>query len=317
MKRVRTLVLLALTAAVPSTALADTLFTLEEALHAAGQRPVTAHDPATVLEVNRMLPDPCVPAAAEAPILGHAEHFARQAHALSVARHFVAALQREDALLAARESVADTHAAWRRLGGESTPSDPAASAALARAFADYQHALAHRELTLADLRRELMMLAERVGLADTPPSKLAQPSVAAPEFPSAPALSPTHPKLAALEALKRWWQHAPHAEARHRASCLSALEQGSAAIRSELRMQLATLTHRIAILRTRGLPAAEAELSAAEALLDHARSGADRAPSLYHAMTGTVLAQAALRAVQYEILLLGMQLDHLRQATPR
>lgn len=316
MKRVRTFVLLALTAAASPVALADTPFTLENAVHAAGQRPLRAHNPVTMLEADQIVPNRCVPPAAEASILSHAERFARQQHTLDVARHFVTALQKEDVLLAARESVAETHAAWQRLGGESTPSDLAASAALARAFADYQHALAHRELTLTDLRRALLRLAERVGMEDAPPSQLAHPSTAADAAPITPALSDAHPKLAAVETLKRWWQHASPDDARHRASCLSALEQGATAIRLELTVQLATLTHRIDTLRTHGLPAAAAELAAAEAVLDLARSEADQTLSMYRAMTGTVLAQAAFRVVQHEILLLEMERDHLRQASP-
>lgn len=314
MKPIRSFILLMLAAAVSPATLAQTVLTLEDAQIAARQPSAASINPTAVLEIDRILPNRCVPPAAEASIHNHAQRRARQHHALSVTRHFLSALQKEDALLAARESVASTHAAWKKQAGASTPtiSDVAASAATARAFADYQHALAHRELTLADLREALLKLADLIGLADAPPSQLAHPAFDAYVVPPPAAPSPAHPQLAAVGALKRWWQQAAHTEGGHRAACLEALEHGSLRISADLMMQLDTLSNRFNALKARSLPAAEAELSAAEALLDHARSAGDAAPSMYHAMTGTLLAQAGVREVQYEIMLLAMRLDHLR-----
>lgn len=290
--------------------------TLQDALDAAGRHAPAVHHPATALELNRLLPGHCVPPTAETAVRGHAEREARQQHVRSVAQIFLAALQKEDVLLAAREAVASTHAKWSRMTGQINPEDVAQAAAIARAFANYQHALAHRELTLAALRADLRQLAALTGQSGAPASQLEHPPIGAEPAQPAAQATPHHPRLAALDTLAQWWQTAPLRRHDGRNACLEALASAQLSIRSELALQLDTLGTRVQALRSRGLPAAEAELAATEAALDLARSTNHAAKPLYDAMTDTVRAQGAVRAIQHEILLLEMQIDHLLTAEP-
>lgn len=287
-------------------------FTLQDALDASKRTRLVLPHPASVLELDRLLPAHCIPPAAAEALRDDAARAARQQQAHRVMQHFLSALQHEDALLAARESVASTHGEWFNLSRQSSPEDLAQSATVARAFADYQHALAYRELTLAALRAELRQLAELTGHAEAPISLLEHPSPdAAPTAPTV-SVSDKHPFLAAIGSLMQWWQRSQTNHPDQRSFCLETLDVVLTSTRSGLALQLDELNTRVDALRTRGLPAAEAELAAAEAVLDLARSTNQAATPMYDAMTGTVRAQGALRAVQHEILLLKMQIDYLQ-----